>query len=34
MFREYKSENDIIKLQYLDFEISLIEIYQDVDFGD
>lgn len=33
-FREYKSENDIIKLQYLDFEISLVDIYQDVNFDD
>ncbi len=33
-FREYKSENDIIKLQYLDFEISLVDIYQDVNFQD
>ncbi|KHG38879.1 MULTISPECIES: Uma2 family endonuclease [Aphanizomenon] len=34
IFREYKSENDIVKLQHLDFEISLIDIYQDVNFED
>ena len=34
IFREYKFENDIIKLQYLDFEISLVDIYQDVNFED
>jgi Uma2 family endonuclease len=34
IFREYKSENDIVKLQHLDFEISLIDIYQDVNFDD
>ncbi|MFM6765878.1 MAG: Uma2 family endonuclease [Dolichospermum sp.] len=34
IFREYKLENDIIKLQHLDFEISLIDIYQDVNFED
>jgi Uma2 family endonuclease len=34
IFREYKSENDIVKLQYLDFEISLVDIYQDVNFDD
>ena len=34
IFREYKSENDIIRLQYLDFEISLVDIYQDVNFDD
>jgi Uma2 family endonuclease len=34
IFREYKSENDIIKLSHLDFELSLIDIYQDVNFED
>ncbi len=34
MFREYKSENDIVKLQHLDWEISLVDIYQDVNFED
>ncbi|MDB9488752.1 Uma2 family endonuclease [Dolichospermum circinale CS-537/01] len=34
MFREYKSENDVVKLQHLYFEISLIDIYQDVNFED
>lgn len=34
MFREYKSENDLVKLQHLDLEISLIDIYQDVNFND
>jgi Uma2 family endonuclease len=34
IFREYKCENDIVKLQHLDFEISLIDIYQDVNFED
>ncbi|MBD2387059.1 Uma2 family endonuclease [Cylindrospermum sp. FACHB-282] len=34
IFREYKSEDDIVKLQHLDFEISLVEIYQDVNFQD
>ena len=34
IFREYKSEDDIVKLQYLDFEISLVDIYQDVNFDD
>ncbi|MFM6753082.1 MAG: Uma2 family endonuclease, partial [Dolichospermum sp.] len=34
IFREYKSENDIVKLQHLDFEISLVDIYQDVNFED
>ena len=34
IFREYKSENDIVRLQYLDFEISLVDIYQDVNFDD
>jgi Uma2 family endonuclease len=34
IFREYKCENDIVKLQYLDFEISLVDIYQDVNFDD
>lgn len=34
IFREYKSENDLVKLQYLDFEISLVDIYQDVNFED
>lgn len=34
IFREYKSENDIVKLQHLDFEISLVDIYQDVNFDD
>ncbi|MBO1065905.1 MULTISPECIES: Uma2 family endonuclease [Nostocales] len=34
IFREYKCENDIVKLQYLDFEISLVDIYQDVNFED
>lgn len=34
IFREYKSEDDIVKLQHLDFEISLIDIYQDVNFED
>lgn len=32
IFREYKSEDDIVKLQHLDFEISLVDIYQDVNF--
>jgi Uma2 family endonuclease len=34
IFREYKSEDDIVKLQHLDFEISLVDIYQDVNFDD
>ena len=34
IFREYKCENDIVKLQHLDFEISLVDIYQDVNFDD
>jgi Uma2 family endonuclease len=34
IFREYKSENDIVKLKHLDFEISLVDIYQDVNFQD
>ncbi|MDB9451790.1 Uma2 family endonuclease [Dolichospermum circinale] len=34
IFREYKCENDIVKLQYLDFKISLVDIYQDVNFDD
>ena len=34
MFREYKSENDLVKLQHLDLEISLIDLYQDVNFND
>ena len=34
IFREYKSKNDIVKLQYLDFEISLVDIYQDANFND
>ncbi|MBD2629228.1 Uma2 family endonuclease [Anabaena variabilis FACHB-164] len=34
IFREYKSEDDIVKLQHLDFEISLVDIYQDVNFED
>ncbi len=34
IFREYKSENDLVKLQHLDFEISLVDIYQDVNFND
>jgi hypothetical protein len=34
IFREYKSENDLVKLQHLDLEISLIDIYQDINFND
>ncbi|MGB3419377.1 MAG: Uma2 family endonuclease [Dolichospermum sp.] len=34
IFREYKSENDLVKLQHLDLEISLIDLYQDVNFDD
>ena len=34
IFREYKCENDIVKLQHLNFELSLIDIYQDVNFDD
>ena len=34
IFREYKCEDDIVKLQHLDFEISLVDIYQDVNFED
>jgi Uma2 family endonuclease len=34
IFREYKSEDDIVKLQHLDFELSLVDIYQDVNFED
>jgi len=34
IFREYKSENDLVKLQHLDLEISLIDLYQDVNFND
>ncbi|MFN6229760.1 MAG: Uma2 family endonuclease [Dolichospermum sp.] len=34
IFREYKSEDDIVKLQHLDFEISVVDIYQDVNFDD
>ncbi|QSV53158.1 MAG: Uma2 family endonuclease [Dolichospermum sp. UKL201] len=34
IFREYKSENDLVKLRHLDFEISLVDIYQDVNFDD
>ena len=34
IFREYKSENDVVKLKHLDFEISLVDIYQDVNFQD
>ena len=34
IFREYKLENDIIKLKHLDIELSLIDIYQDVNFED
>ncbi|MTJ53911.1 hypothetical protein FJR38_15290 [Anabaena sp. UHCC 0253] len=34
IFREYKSENYLVKLQHLDFEISLVDIYQDVNFDD
>jgi hypothetical protein len=32
--KENKSENDLVKLQHLDLEISLIDIYQDVNFND
>ncbi|AFZ14814.1 protein of unknown function DUF820 [Crinalium epipsammum PCC 9333] len=32
IFREYKSESDLIKLQHLEFEIGLVDIYQDVAF--
>jgi hypothetical protein len=34
IFREYKCKDDIVKLQHLDFEISLVDIYQDVNFED
>ncbi|MCE2701391.1 MAG: DUF4276 family protein [Nostocales cyanobacterium LE14-WE4] len=34
VIQEYKSENDIVELQHLDFEISLTDIYQDVNLED
>ena len=32
--KQITPENDIAKFQYLDFELSLIDIYQDVNFND
>jgi Uma2 family endonuclease len=34
IFREYKSENDFVRLQHIEFEIGLVDIYQDVNFAD